>query len=132
MKRMRFFLTVMLCSCSVIGFGLVGCGDDDAGDNGGNGGNDDDGGCDGSGIANRADCEFGCEVLVDCGLYQGTVNECTDECEGWSNGSRGCLCSLCDPNDACGIFSACVDACSNPLPLVSTVGPDRCVDRFGH
>ena len=71
----------------------------------------DGGGCDISGMVNRANCEDGCEVLVDCGEYPGTINECADECVAYSDTVRQCLCA-CDTDDGCGAFPVCVDACT--------------------
>ena len=102
MKIWRLFLAVLLCSGLSIAFGLSGCGDDD--DDGGGAG-----GCDISGMVNRANCEDGCEVLVNCGETP-SIDECVDQCVAYSDTVKQCLCA-CETDDGCGAFPVCVDAC---------------------
>ena len=68
------------------------------------------GSCDTIGMVGAMECEAGCEVLVSCEWYQGSVGECIDECLGYSEPVKQCLCT-CQTNEGCAGFVPCVDAC---------------------
>ena len=67
--------------------------------------------CDTNGRVGTIECQRGCELLVNtCEWYDGTVNECIDECMGYSDTLKQCLCT-CKVEEGCDVFEPCVDDC---------------------
>ena len=91
MKHCKLFLSLILCCGLTAAFSMVGCGDDEGDDNGGD------------------RCSALCDKVAACGGHP--PSSCARDCREDSSQETACILA-CDTRVNCVNFEICVEACS--------------------